>query len=186
MVFAYLLLLLGAALVPFFIHLLLSRLSRLFKEPAHRQKIVLVSSLIGLVPVAVMFLIWVILFRSRLEGGALGPGIYLFGIYSLFAYSYFHIFNMSETARRVRILMDGTAGRDFDPENIGAQYTGEHMVSIRLRRLVSLRELNKNGNRYLPGRGLLLLPARIIPFLHRVLFPEKSPASDLSVNRKRG
>ncbi len=186
MLLSFLFLILAAALIPFLVHLLLSRAFGLFREAAHRQKIVLLGNLIGLIPLAVLFLVWRARFQAGPEAGDAGPGLYLFGVYLLFAYSYFHIFNMSETARRVRILMDGAAGGNFDPENIGAKYTGEHMVSIRLRRLVSLRELKRSDNRYLPGRGLLFLPARVIPLLHRLLFPGHDPLADSSGETKTG
>ncbi|MEI8175836.1 MAG: hypothetical protein WCG78_03105 [Candidatus Omnitrophota bacterium] len=101
------------------------------------------------------------------------PGAGLFGsrvaacwfalaVYMLIAYSYFHIFNMSETARRVRILYEissrGTAG----VEELRAAYGGARIIEVRLERLQETGQIAQAGGRYTIRNPLLYTAARII------------------------
>ena len=162
----------GGALLPFLVHLVLTRVLKLFRAPADRQKGAILSGPIGLIPLLVLFSLLV---PERAAGGsAAWTALYVFGLYACSAYVYFHFFNMSETARRIRILVHGAAGGLVPAKEIGSAYTPEGMVAIRLERLVALRELRVEGGRYvIGGRGLLglLLPARAVFGLRRFLFP---------------
>jgi hypothetical protein len=85
-----------------------------------------------------------------------GPELYayLIIVYNCLAYSYFHFFNMSETARRVRLLIrlklkpGAWSEKDHDPET---------MVQNRLARLVGLKQLalNPDGRYFIRGSFFL-------------------------------
>ena len=98
-----------------------------------------ISSLCGL-------LVLFCLFLSR-EGSGLFPGIYLFLVYVLSSYIYFHIFNMSETARRIKILTLVYC-RSVGKEEIAASYNERAMILLRLQRLLGLGILELRGQRY--------------------------------------
>jgi hypothetical protein len=159
-------------LLPFLVHLVLARGLRLFRDPASRQKGAILSGPMGLIPLLILFSLLV---PPRAKGGAaFWTAVYVFGAYACSSYVYFHFFNMSETARRIRILVHGASGGLIPAREIGAAYTPERMVAIRLERLVALKELQVKGGRYvIGGRGLLglLLPARTVFGLRRFLFP---------------
>ena len=58
---------------------------------------------------------------------------------------------------------------------IARSYTRQGVVAVRLNRLLSLRELRLVGDSYVIDRGLLIIPAKLVFFLHGLLFPrEKS------------
>jgi len=167
-----LVLVLTGAILPFLIHLFLSRGLKLFRQPADRQKGAILSGPVGLIPLLILFSFLVL---PRVGSAAAAwTALYVFGIYACSSYVYFHFFNMSETARRIRILVHGAAGGMIPTQEIGATYTPEGMVAIRLERLVALKELQVREGRYVIGaRGLLglLLPARMVFGLRRFLLP---------------
>ena len=166
------LLVIGSAFLPFLIHLLLVRLLRVFRNPAERQKGPIYSCGIGLVLLTAGIVIWgnaddptgLIIIKP-------GPLIFALGSYLFFGYVYFHFFNMSETARRVRILLEGSRAPTIRASELNRSYTGRGMITVRLKRLVSLGEIREERGKYHPGRGILILPAYIIAGLHNFLFP---------------
>lgn len=94
---------------------------------------------------------------------------YLFLIYGLSAYSYFHIFNMSRTARRIEIL--GKIGREgIEKQELIKSLNTQDMLSGRLSRLVALNQLEERQGRYILKGRMLLLPAKIAFALRRLLF----------------
>ncbi len=157
--------------LPFLIHIFLARGLRLFREKTRRQEGAIMAVLAGYPLCGLGFALWGILLPPR--GGLLLPGLALLLIYTGFAYTYFHLFNMSETARRIRILSRGARG-DLEREEMAGEYTGEGMVRIRLERLGALREIEFREGRYRPGRLYFLLPARIVFACRRVIFPPAS------------
>ncbi len=75
------------------------------------------------------------------------------------------------------ILLWGAAGflaalivRGFD---LYREKSLRQIVMIRLDRLVSLKELELSEDRYVIGRGVFLLPAKIVFAFHRLLFPPR-------------
>lgn len=169
----YFLLVVGAVLLPFLIHVFLTRGLRLFREKALRQKGAILAVLLGYPFSGAGFMLWALILPP--PGIAILPaGLALFLIYSGFAYTYFHLFNMSETARRIRILSRGVQRGELGREEMAGEYTGEGMVRIRLERLAALREIEFREGRYRPGRLYFLLPARIVFACRRVIFPPAS------------
>lgn len=170
---SFLALILIGLFLPFLVHLLIVRALGLFKEKALRQKGAIVSIPLGVVPLLLLFILWNILGGRTLETNIIWPAIFLFGVYLLFAYVYFHLFNMSETARRIRILAQSSPHGRIEKDELEEHYSGRQMLTIRLERLVSLKELRLTEGRYTIRRGWLLFPATVVFTFRRILFPHK-------------
>ncbi len=165
----------AAATIPFFVHLVISSLLGLYREQDFRQKGAVTAVLIGLIPLALVFFL---LGGGGQEGSnRFWMGFYLLGVYLLFGYVYFHIFNMSETARRIRILSHSHRQGKVIKGELTRNYTRREMVEIRISRLLALGEIRRQGSRYVSGRMLLLWPARAVFGFRHLLFPDR-PAPD--------
>ena len=173
----FLVLILISLILPFLVHLLIVRVLGLFKEKALRQKGAIVSIPLGFIPLLLLFYLWEIRGGRTFGTGILWPAIFLFGVYLLFAYVYFHLFNMSETARRIRILAQSSPHGRIEKDEMEKHYTGRQMLAIRLERLVSLKELRLTEGRYTIRRGWLLLPATVVFAFRRILFPPEGTVS---------
>lgn len=87
--------------------------------------------------------------------------IFVLLVFNGMAYAYFHFFNMSETARRIRMLIQihqaGPAGlRVTDLER---EYSPQDMIEARLERLVKMGQLSLDSDNHYRVRGKLLLCA---------------------------
>lgn len=90
-------------------------------------------------------------------------------LYNSLFYVYFHLFNMSETARRIRILYEIYNREVVSDMDIKGLYKMEEMISIRLDRLISLRQIVYRNNKYLLSKKLLYCAARILEIWRRIL-----------------
>ena len=82
---------------------------------------------------------------------------YEFITFNAFAYTYFHLFNMSETSRRGRMLREIGSGHFSSLSEVQNTYSPEVMLTNRLTRLQALGEItlgNDGRFRYI-GRGLI-------------------------------
>jgi hypothetical protein len=93
------------------------------------------------------------------------------GIVSLlFGYSYFHWFNMSETARRIRILVQYVA-LGLTPENHQQGYAAHTIVENRIQRLLETNTIQKNPEgKYVLKNGPLLWATRVILFWRSLFY----------------
>ncbi len=162
-------------LIPFAVHLLLVRGFGLFRRTELRQKGVFFSVLVGIVPLAAAGLVWAAAAAPGDPAGLIGGLLYLFLIYLLAGYVYFHFFNMSETARRVRLLIESSKTGSLNKADLKKLYPHQDIVSVRIERLTALGELRRSGERYFLGNRVLLLPAKLIFTLRRLLFPPAKP-----------
>jgi hypothetical protein len=80
-------------------------------------------------------------------------------VYACLAYSYFHVFNMSETARRIRILSELYISGSLSAEEISRAYSGEVLLGVRFDRLVATGQLEERGGRYVRAGRLLYVAA---------------------------
>lgn len=115
------------------IHALLARVWRCRSG----QVVALVSVAAGYLPM----LLVTSLCMLRADGEAVA-WIYLFLAYSSLGYTYFHFYNTSETARRIRLLHEIDRGDGLTAEEIFRLYRTEDIVGLRLRRLVHLGQLD--------------------------------------------
>lgn len=143
-------------LLVYLIHALLIRLAR--GKPY--QLTVIFSILIGNVPIVIICLIYILKAQMTLTE-TIATVSYCLIVYNALAYVYFHIFNMSETARRVHILIALKRAGRMEKQNILEQYTSKDIVDIRLSRLLSLKQLKIEGSTYKINRSFLLIAAKI-------------------------
>ncbi len=77
-------------------------------------------------------------------------------------YTYFHFFNMSETARRIRILRTIHRAGTLAPADLEALYRTPDIVRIRLERLVALGQIRAVDGRWVLAKRTLYLAARAV------------------------
>lgn len=73
---------------------------------------------------------------------------YHFLLYSFSAYSYFHVFNMSQTSRRIRLIQSVASGKMNSTETMHQLFDADQMFQVRLERLEGLCQIEKRDNRY--------------------------------------
>ena len=83
----------------------------------------------------------------------------LFGtlVFNLVSYVYFHIFNMSETARRIKILLHLYKNGSSHIDELKYDYNPTNMVNLRLERLIEMDEitLDKYGRYHISSRTFI-------------------------------
>lgn len=145
-----LIILILSPLVVLLLHAALARLRR----TAPPQRTAFHASLAGAVPV--FALLGGAVFNScPFSTGCAVAAAYCLVVYSSLAYTYFHFFNMSETARRIRILCEIETAGSVSIAELTALYKTTDVVTIRLSRLVALHQLREEGGYYsIRGRTL--------------------------------
>jgi len=96
--------------------------------------------------------------------------IYPFLVAILSGHVYFHIFNMSETARRIRILLKIKKGESVLPTE---HYSSRQMIEIRLKRLVDLKQISLKEGIYRYRPSVLLVAAVILKKYESTLFKRR-------------
>lgn len=89
-------------------------------------------------------------------------------VYACIAYSYFHLFNMSETARRIRILRELHAAGSLTAQEISRLYSGASVLEARFDRLLATGQLELRADRFV-GAGRLLYTAACLVRAWRVV-----------------
>lgn len=89
------------------------------------------------------------------------------------AYSYFHFFNMTETSRRIKLLrMTSGIGRESPP----ADYDLDDILTVRLGRLAGMKQIRREGDRYvLAGRALYAAYAALEQLKRLLALPDTPP-----------
>lgn len=88
--------------------------------------------------------------------------LYALIVYASIAYAYFHLFNMSETARRIRILHEIYKGGSLSAEDILSIYEASDIIEVRLERLFLAKQLARVGKNYVVKGRVLYYAALII------------------------
>lgn len=155
--------LLCSPLVSFAIHALLARVSS-----GSPQVIAFRAAVIGYIPIAAF--LWIFVFRENKPTYLLLTAvIYSFIVYSSLAYTYFHFFNMSETARRIKILFEIYRHGSMRAKDLTALYKTSDIISIRLKRLSDMGQLEcKEGFFSIKG-GILYWAAHMILLWRKML-----------------
>lgn len=81
-------------------------------------------------------------------------------------YIFFNFVNMTETARRIRLmreLVESPQGLTY--EQILQKYNAKEMVDRRIDRLTSKAQIIKRGDRFYPGKPIVLFIARVVIFM---------------------
>ena len=92
--------------------------------------------------------------------------IYGLSVYSSFMYAYFHLFNMSETARRIKIIVFLAENNEADLVDLEKFYPPEDMIRTRLRRLSKMGAIEEcqPGMYFLKGKFLWLVACLFASF----------------------
>ena len=144
------------------LHAVGGRVLRLIVPEIQPQMTVLICAAIGYLPVgAVSWRLYLGGLSDRPLELALGA-VYAFIVYNALAYAYFHLFNMSETARRIKILALLYRRGAFDPHGLGSGYGAEEMLEARIERLVATGQIRLSGGRYIQGGKCLYLAAMVV------------------------
>jgi hypothetical protein len=101
----------------------------------------------GNIPMGLM--LWFAVFRGMTNSPS---DLFWAGVYSLLLYNasghvYFHLFNMTETALRVRILREFSV-EPLTRDGLVQRYGRQAFVEVRLRRLLALGQIRCQGDRY--------------------------------------
>lgn len=126
----------------------------------------------GLIIAGDVLLLAVLSLIAVAEEGQYGDALIAYGliVYNAVMYSYFHLFNMSETARRIRILLNVLEHGVLQREEILALYSPRDMVMVRLDRLVLMGWLKRNSEgRYVIGERWALRLAQGFRLMRQLL-----------------
>jgi hypothetical protein len=92
-------------------------------------------------------------------------------VYGAAGYAYFHVFNMSETARRIRILIEILQHGALPADALRDDYSPERMIRVRLDRLLKMRQIRRQADGlYRIDRKLLVTAAKSFRVFRHVLF----------------
>jgi len=142
-------------------HIIFLRLNKnIFKLNISLQNSMILCELILNIPVIFIF---------YLINNNFSSIIYAFLVYNSLGYAYFHFFNISETSRRIKILLEMKKNKDLKIEDLTKNYKTDFMVKTRLQRLLELNQIQIiNGKYFIKGK-ILLFAALLVNFLKKVL-----------------
>lgn len=164
---------LSSPVIILLLHIILSRLALFFRTKRPPQFICVMAVLFGN-----LFFLILLLFLCFIAPGASDtvpaavtvPSIlYAFIVYNLMGYTYFHIYNMSETARRVRILYDINSKGRLKKADIEKFYHKGDMVAMRVERLLGLKQIKQKNGAYVLDARLLYYAALLLAFWSRLI-----------------
>lgn len=135
-------------------------LGRALRERS-RQKVAALSAALAAAPVAALLEL-----NARRAGATLGQrpldAAYAAVVYGAVAYAYFHLFNLGETARRIRILREIHAAGTLRDDALAGAYGSDELVTVRLGRLVETGQVEVRGGRYVLVGAVLYAAARVV------------------------
>jgi hypothetical protein len=164
----FLVLLAATPLVLAFALAVVMRVATFLRITAPPQVIVLACGIAGNVPFGIgAYLLYP--GGASSPGGALSYWIFFFLTYNALAYSFFHVFNMSDTARRIKILSEIRAAGSLRTSSLRSSYSSEEMLANRIERLLSSGQIRRSGSGYVLGSRLLYYAAKAVDLWGRVL-----------------
>lgn len=95
--------------------------------------------------------------------------IYIFITFNFLAYIYFHFFNMSETSRRIKILIGIRKGKIRNINDIKSYYDYDRSLLIRLKRLEEMSQVRIISSDSYILQGRLLYTVSCIVFFFRIM-----------------
>lgn len=144
------------------VHALMARLW-LARHPATSpQKATALLGLVLNIPLAIGVVAWGVMLKIPMGELLLG-WVYAALAFNSVAYSYFHFFNLSETGRRIRVLLQLLEGEHIGLNDAGATtYSGQDMVNQRLARLIQMGQVSTADGQYMIKGRFLLRAARLV------------------------
>lgn len=145
------------------LHTITSWIFEKYRLGSSPQVVAIKCAIWGHVPMGI--LIWLLGLRS-FNGKAMEWVLiilYCFIVYNLLSYAYLHVFNMSETARRIRILFEIIASeRNFTIEDLVDKRKPSDLIGIRVERLMAMGQLSLQGDKYMLKGKFLYFVAKIV------------------------
>ena len=164
-VFGLILFLLFSPFILMGFHSLTIRLIRFLKIAISQQKLLLYCIIIVNIPI--LFISLLILgngYRNFFEY------LYIILTFNSIAYIYFHFFNMSETSRRIKILVGIKKGKIINIHDIQNYYSYEKSLSLRLGRLEKMSQIKMvDKNSYVLQGRLLYVVSYVMIFFRSLL-----------------
>jgi uncharacterized membrane protein len=122
-------------------HALAIRLITFLKRDVSNQKLLLYCIALFNLPVLAIL-------SMTSVGRTSGLIVYAYALitFNSFAYFYFHVFNMSETARRIKLLVGIKKGKLKNANDLTGYYDDKKALMLRLERLEQLSQVKKAGN----------------------------------------
>ena len=159
--FIFFILLFCSPILVFGLQMLFSRIFAIYRPNTSNHIIFTICVLVGYIPMGIS--IWEVFLKYLATPIELvTAGIHALIIYNALSYSYFHIFNMSETARRIRILNEIDKAKQLKASDVAFIYNADDMLKVRLERLMAMHQIKKIGDRYLLDQNLLYIVAKIV------------------------
>lgn len=149
-------------------HMVLARISRNKSQQVIAVKSILAASLPTLV-----FLAAFVFRRIDSLSGLASALCYSFMVYGFLGMTYFHFFNMSETARRIRILYEIHRAGVLPSREVTSLYKTTMIVKTRLQRLVAMKQIKYEDGLYSIDRKTLYRAGLLVVFCRRMLGLEK-------------
>ena len=115
------------------------------------------------------FLAWQYHLRFMNFNETLWPMVYALTVYTCLSFCYFILFTMSETARRIHILRKLQERGPIPLNKLAAEYNATDMLSVRLERLVALKQLKHIQGRYFLNTRLLWWAGKVVSAWARLL-----------------
>lgn len=162
--FSFLLLL---AATPLWIMALQACLTRLGFRSASGQVTAMLASAGAALPVGAA--LWAVHLSGLSGPGLLASAFYSGLTYALLAYSYFHLFNMGETARRVRVLIELRERGNISVEQLKSFYNTGAILDRRIERLAALGQVRVEGGRIVLNSKKLYRAAVVMNWWGRLL-----------------
>ncbi len=160
--------LLAYPLILFLVHMISLRLSRkpILSRQKHLGQIILILN-------GIFVTIGTGVFKAE------GIFIILYGfiVINAFAYAYFHFFNMSETARRIKLLVNIRKNTIINPQDIKENYSHDRSLKIRIKRLKQWSQITEEstGHYILKGRLLYIIANWVFCFRVLLGFENEPP-----------
>lgn len=125
-----------------------SMLTRLLPTDTRQapQRVAILSCITGILPAGL--LAWVLYLKNFSGTELFLSALYGVLVYACLSYAYFHLFNMSETARGIRILYELKQNGHLTASEIDGRYSSKQMLEIRLQRLEALGQIELRNGRY--------------------------------------
>lgn len=167
------------------IHAAASRYFLRYRPKISRQIICVLSILIGYIPTYLLLWHFVIADMASIQHKILPTIFYGLIIYNALGYCYFHIFNMSETSRRVRILYELYRAGSLSASDVASLYDVQDILSVRIDRLISMGQIKKNDGRYVLDGLILYYAAKLVAFwAYLIGIPMGSSSPSLETDQK--
>ncbi|MBI4860939.1 MAG: hypothetical protein HY815_11880 [Candidatus Riflebacteria bacterium] len=143
--------------------------ARLLGRGPSTQAMALAAVLVGNGPALLLAVAALPAAPDRTVTGTAAVLIYAAVVHNLLGYATFHLVNMSETARRIRILEELRVQRTVSVEELGSRYGSRQMLSSRIDRLVALGQISRQGDRLVSTGRVLAIAAGAVAWWRRIL-----------------